>query len=54
MALNFEDIVGHPALRVCIQAQTRAMQQASQINEPDYGHLLDYMMVADGGRSPRV
>ena len=32
MALNFEDIVGHPALGVCIQAQTRAMQQAYQGN----------------------
>lgn len=32
MALNFEDIVGNPALGVCIQAQTRAMQQAYRGN----------------------
>jgi 2-oxo-hept-3-ene-1,7-dioate hydratase len=26
------------------------MQRSSQIDEPDYGYLFDYMMVADGGR----
>ena len=24
------------------------MQRSSEIDEPDYGHLLDYMMVSDG------
>jgi 2-oxo-hept-3-ene-1,7-dioate hydratase len=28
---------------------SKAMQQALNINEPDYGHLYDYMMVRDGG-----
>jgi 2-oxo-hept-3-ene-1,7-dioate hydratase len=28
------------------------MQASSQINEPDYGHLLDYMMIADGAKVP--
>jgi 2-oxo-hept-3-ene-1,7-dioate hydratase len=28
------------------------MQASSQINEPDYGHLLDYMMIADGAQVP--
>jgi 2-oxo-hept-3-ene-1,7-dioate hydratase len=28
---------------------SRAMQQSSQIDEPDYGHLLDYMLVPAGG-----
>src|ERR1700688_3389777 len=31
---------------------SKAMQRSSQIDEPDYGHLLDYMMVADGARIP--
>src|SRR5882724_13210083 len=32
---------------------SKAMQRSSQINEPDYGYLLDQMMIADGGRVPR-
>ncbi|WP_190237920.1 hypothetical protein [Mesorhizobium sp. M2A.F.Ca.ET.015.02.1.1] len=32
MALNFEDIVGHPALNAAVQAQARAMQQAYEGN----------------------
>ncbi|MEW6634252.1 MAG: hypothetical protein AB1440_25545 [Pseudomonadota bacterium] len=32
MALNFEDIAGHPALPVCVQAQARALQQAYAAN----------------------
>lgn len=32
MALNFEDIAGHPALRACIQAQARAMLRAYEGN----------------------
>ena len=31
---------------------SRAMQQASQINEPDYGTLLDDMFFAEGGDIP--
>ncbi|MDX8498776.1 hypothetical protein RFM99_10115 [Mesorhizobium sp. VK4C] len=32
MALNFEDIAGHPALRACIQAQARALLRAYEGN----------------------
>ena len=31
---------------------SRAMQQSSQIDEPDYGDLLDDMFFADGGELP--
>src|SRR5262245_65805936 len=31
---------------------SKAMQRSSQIDEPDYGHLLDYMMIADGAKIP--
>jgi 2-oxo-hept-3-ene-1,7-dioate hydratase len=29
---------------------SKAMQRSSQIDEPDYGHLLDTMLIADGAR----
>jgi len=29
---------------------SKAMQRSSQIDEPDYGHLLDSMLIADGAR----
>jgi 2-oxo-hept-3-ene-1,7-dioate hydratase len=29
---------------------SKAMQRSSQIDEPDYGHLLDSMMIADGAK----
>ena len=29
---------------------SKAMQRSSQIEEPDYGHLLDSMLIADGAR----
>jgi 2-oxo-hept-3-ene-1,7-dioate hydratase len=32
---------------------SKAMQRSSQIDEPDYGYLLDRMMIADGGHVPR-
>src|SRR5947208_4796290 len=31
---------------------SKAMQRSSQIDEPDYGHLFDDMMVADGAKIP--
>jgi 2-oxo-hept-3-ene-1,7-dioate hydratase len=31
---------------------SKAMQQSSQIDEPDYGTLLDNMLVDDGGKVP--
>jgi len=38
-------LIGHK-----IGLTSKAMQQSSQIDEPDYGHLLDTMMVADGAK----
>src|SRR5271156_1387283 len=38
-------LIGHK-----VGLTSKAMQRSSQIEEPDYGHLLDYMMVPDGGR----
>jgi 2-oxo-hept-3-ene-1,7-dioate hydratase len=40
-------LIGHK-----VGLTSKAMQRSSQIDEPDYGHLLDTMMVADGGRVP--
>lgn len=40
-------LVGHK-----IGLTSRAMQQSSQIDEPDYGALLDDMMFRDGGDIP--
>ncbi len=42
-------IIGHK-----IGLTSKAMQQSSQIDEPDYGHLLDTMMVADGAKVPHA
>jgi 2-oxo-hept-3-ene-1,7-dioate hydratase len=33
---------------------SKAMQASSQIDEPDYGHLLDTMMIADGAKIPHA
>lgn len=38
-------IIGHK-----IGLTSKAMQQSSQIDEPDYGHLLDDMVIADGAK----
>lgn len=38
-------LIGHK-----VGLTSKAMQRSSQIDEPDYGHLLDTMMFADGGR----
>jgi 2-oxo-hept-3-ene-1,7-dioate hydratase len=38
-------VVGHK-----IGLTSKAMQQSSQIDEPDYGHLFDYMMLSDGAK----
>ncbi len=32
---------------------SKAMRRSSQIDEPDYGHLLDYMMLYDGAKLQR-
>ena len=33
---------------------SKAMQRSSQIDEPDYGYLLDHMMIPDGGKTRRT
>src|SRR5271156_51560 len=38
-------LIGHK-----VGLPSKAMQRSSQIDEPDYGHLLDNMMVADGAK----
>ena len=38
-------VIGHK-----IGLTSKAMQQSSQIDEPDYGHLFDYMMLGDGAK----
>jgi 2-oxo-hept-3-ene-1,7-dioate hydratase len=40
-------LIGHK-----VGLTSKAMQRSSQIDEPDYGHLLDTMMIADGARIP--
>jgi len=40
-------LIGHK-----VGLTSKAMQRSSQIDEPDYGHLLDRMMIADGARVP--
>jgi 2-oxo-hept-3-ene-1,7-dioate hydratase len=42
-------LIGHK-----IGLTSKAMQQSSQIDEPDYGHLLDNMLVADGAKVPHA
>src|SRR6266571_4687349 len=42
-------LIGHK-----VGLTSKAMQASSQINEPDYGHLLDTMMVADGAKVPHA
>src|SRR3954464_3971791 len=40
-------LIGHK-----VGLTSKAMQQSSQIDEPDYGYLFDNMMVADGAKIP--
>src|SRR6516164_4056201 len=40
-------LIGHK-----VGLTSKAMQRSSQIDEPDYGHLLDCMMIADGAKIP--
>jgi len=42
---NGAKVIGHK-----IGLTSKAMQQSSQIDEPDYGHLFDYMMLNDGAK----
>jgi len=38
-------VIGHK-----VGLTSKAMQRSSQIDEPDYGHLLDSMMIPDGAK----
>ncbi len=38
-------LIGHK-----VGLTSKAMQRSSQIDEPDYGYLLDHMMIPDGGK----
>src|SRR5262245_22165907 len=40
-------LIGHKVVLT-----SKAMQRSSQIDEPDYSPLLDYMMLADGAKIP--
>src|SRR6202008_2007742 len=42
-------LIGHK-----VGLTSKAMQRSSQIDEPDYGHLLDYMMIPDGSKIPHA
>src|SRR5438132_4104974 len=42
-------LIGHK-----VGLTSKAMQRSSQIDEPDYGHLLDTMMIADGAKVPHA
>jgi 2-oxo-hept-3-ene-1,7-dioate hydratase len=42
---NGARLIGHK-----VGLTSKAMQASSQINEPDHGHLLDNMMIADGAK----
>jgi 2-oxo-hept-3-ene-1,7-dioate hydratase len=42
-------LIGHK-----VGLTSKAMQASSQINEPDYGHLLDDMMIPDGAKVPHA
>ncbi|MCC6890434.1 MAG: 2-oxo-hepta-3-ene-1,7-dioic acid hydratase [Hyphomicrobiales bacterium] len=42
-------LIGHK-----VGLTSKAMQRSSQIDEPDYGHLLDTMMIADGASIPHA
>src|SRR5258708_25522887 len=40
-------LIGHK-----VGLTSKAMQRSSQIDEPDYGYLLDTMMIPDGAKVP--
>src|SRR5262245_45363437 len=42
-------LIGHK-----VGLTSKAMQRSSQIDEPDYGYLLDDQLVADGARLPHA
>jgi 2-oxo-hept-3-ene-1,7-dioate hydratase len=44
---NGAKLIGHK-----VGLTSKAMQRSSQIDEPDFGHLLDSMMIPDGAKVP--
>src|SRR3954470_15170751 len=42
-------LIGHK-----VGLTSKAMQRSSEINEPDYGHILSDQMIADGARVPHA
>jgi 2-oxo-hept-3-ene-1,7-dioate hydratase len=42
-------LIGHK-----VGLTSKAMQRSSQIDEPDYGHLLDDMILSDGAKVPHA
>jgi len=46
---NGRRLIGHK-----VGLTSKAMQRSSAIDEPDYGHLLDDMLLADGARVPHA
>ena len=46
---NGRRLIGHK-----VGLTSKAMQRSSQITEPDYGHLLDDMLLNDGARVPHA
>lgn len=42
-------VIGHK-----VGLTSKAMQRSSMIDEPDYGHLLDNMLIADGAKVPHA
>ncbi len=42
-------LIGHK-----VGLTSKAMQASSNINEPDYGHLLDFMLIAEGAKVPHA
>src|SRR5215204_4954966 len=42
-------LIGHK-----VGLTSKAMQRSSQIDEPDFGYLLDHMMIADGAKLPHA
>src|SRR6202790_2679677 len=42
-------LIGHK-----VGLTSKAMQRSSAIDEPDYGHLLDDMIIADGAKVPHA
>jgi 2-oxo-hept-3-ene-1,7-dioate hydratase len=42
-------LIGHK-----VGLTSKAMQRSSQIDEPDFGYLLDHMMIADGAKVPHA